>query len=240
MEIVEQTFEIEGMSCPSCARTIEAGLTGLSGVVQAKVEYTSRRARVGYNPEQVSSVAVEETLLGLGYGIRKANVVEESAHGRVRPVWKRSLKNGGLASLALLVFYVGVTWLGGGRTFVLLRSLLAEDGPYVAGIIAGFGLQMSLFTYLRAAMRGGMGTRVSAAMATSGSGVSGTAMVACCLHHLTEILPLAGFTGAAIFFSEYKRSLMSLGLVATVLGIFWMVGLILYHRRRGCLEPGAH
>ncbi|MBI3015771.1 MAG: cation-translocating P-type ATPase [Candidatus Tectomicrobia bacterium] len=239
MGIVEQTFEIEGMSCPSCARKIEAGLAGLSGVVLAKVEFPARRARVEYNPEQLSSATVEETLQGLGYGARKTDAVEEPVQGQVTPVWKRSLKIGVLASLGLLGFYVGVTWLGGGRTFALLRSLLAEDGPYVAGIVSGFGVQMSLFTYLRGAMHGVVGTGASAAVATSGSGVSGTAMVACCLHHLTEILPLAGFTGAALFFSEYKRSLMSLGLVATALGILWMGGLIYYHRRKGCLVPAT-
>jgi hypothetical protein len=61
------------------------------------------------------------------------------------------------------------------------------------------------------------------------------AMIACCLHHVAELAPVVGLTGAALFLNEYKRDLMTLGLVMMVLGILWMLGLIVYHSRRGHL-----
>lgn len=73
---------------------------------------------------------------------------------------------------------------------------------------------------------------MSTAVAATGTGGSTVAMVACCAHHLADIIPLAGMTAASLFLSEYKRPLMTVGLVATAMGILWMLWQIRRHNQR--------
>lgn len=134
-------------------------------------------------------------------------------------VW-RPILMGLVAAAGLLAFYVVVVLAASGSQ-EHLWSLMTEDVWFVAAITAGFGVQIGLFTYLRQAIKAAQG-RMSAAMAATGTGGSTMAMVACCAHHLADIMPLAGLTAASLFLSEYKQSLMIVGLVATGIGIAWM------------------
>jgi len=61
-----------------------------------------------------------------------------------------------------------------------------------------------------------------AVMGTSG-GTSVTAMVACCLHHATDVLPLLGLSAAATFLTRYQRPFMILGLGMNIFGIIFML-----------------
>lgn len=142
-------------------------------------------------------------------------------------LWRRPILVGLLAAGGLLAFYVVVVLAGSGST-EHLWSLMAEDAWFVIAITAGFGSQIGLFSYLRAAMNATHG-RMSTAVAASGTGGSTVAMVACCAHHLADILPLAGMTAATLFLSEYKRPLMTIGLLATGIGILWMLWQIRRH-----------
>ncbi|MCZ6624312.1 MAG: hypothetical protein O7B35_08805 [Deltaproteobacteria bacterium] len=148
--------------------------------------------------------------------------------------WSTPFHAGLTASTLLLVFYTLVIWLSS-RSLEHLLDLIREDGAFVVAITLGFGVQIALFSYLRSGMH--HVSRSATVVGTSGSGTSTIAMVACCLHHVTDIAPIAGLTGAALFLSEYKRDLMVFGLAMMLLGILWMLGLILYHRRRGELVP---
>jgi hypothetical protein len=143
-----------------------------------------------------------------------------------RVVWRPFLM-GLLAAAGLLAFYtVVVVAASGSREH--LWSLMADDAWFVAAITVGFGIQIGLFAYLRQAVKAAQG-RMSAAMAATGTGGSTMAMVACCAHHLADIMPLAGLTAASLFLSEYKQSLMIVGLVATGIGIAWMSWQIRQH-----------
>jgi uncharacterized protein (DUF302 family) len=44
-------------------------------------------------------------------------------------------------------------------------------------------------------------------------------MVACCAHHVADVLPLIGLSGAAVFLAQYKIPFMSLGLAMNAVGI---------------------
>ncbi len=143
---------------------------------------------------------------------------------------RRAVVVGLLAGGGLLAFYVGVV-LAASKSVEHLQSLVAEDAWFVAAITAGFGTQIGLFAYLRGVIRAARG-QLSAAVAATGTGGSTLAMIACCAHHLTDIVPLAGMTAASLFLTEYKRPLMTAGLVATGIGIAWMLWLIRSHGQR--------
>ncbi|TDA68757.1 MAG: hypothetical protein D9V47_08220 [Clostridia bacterium] len=104
-------------------------------------------------------------------------------------------------------------------------ELLIQDRYYVTAIAAGFGLQLGLFSYVRQ-LRQVVRTRAAGAVAASGTGTSTVSMVACCLHHLADILPVIGASGAAIFLEQYRYPVMGMGIAVNILGIGLMVRLI--------------
>jgi hypothetical protein len=57
-------------------------------------------------------------------------------------------------------------------------------------------------------------------------------MVACCAHHVTDVLPILGLTAAAAFLAEYRQAFMLLGLGTTILGIIFMLGILIRERRK--------
>ena len=64
-------------------------------------------------------------------------------------------------------------------------------------------------------------------MATvTSTAVSGMAMVACCAHHLIDLLPILGLSVAALFLSEYQEQLLIFGVVANIIGIAMMLWII--------------
>lgn len=134
------------------------------------------------------------------------------------------------AALALLAFYVAVLTLFGGIGH--LGDQLIQDGPWVAILSAGFGLQAALLFELR---RRGRLDAQSGSAAGAGGGASAGAMVACCAHHAADLLPLIGASGAAVFLTAYRTPLMLVGVVVTGIGI----ALSLRRLRRAPVVVGA-
>jgi hypothetical protein len=67
-------------------------------------------------------------------------------------------------------------------------------------------------------------------------------MVACCAHHVTDVLPILGLTAAAAFLAEYQTLFMWVGLGTTLTGIAVMLFILFRERGKaiahmaGCLE----
>ncbi len=109
-------------------------------------------------------------------------------------------------------------------------ELLAEDLWIVGPILLGFGIQVGLFTYLKTVIHAA--ARGTGALAGAGGGTSTAAMVACCAHHVTDVLPLVGLSAAATFLAEYRIPFMLAGLATNLVGIGVISALILRERRR--------
>ena len=139
-----------------------------------------------------------------------------------------------LGSILISSFYLGIlTWAQG---WEYASSQFVRDRWYVIPIIAGFGIQSALYAILRfrlfipVAFTG----RAGMLMGTSG-GTSTTAMVACCIHHVTDVLPILGLSAAAGFLARYQRPFMLLGLAMNLIGISAM--LFVLYRERQKLQP---
>ncbi len=137
------------------------------------------------------------------------------------------------AALGLLALYVGLMGLAQGWGYAL-RSLWA-DRLFVAAIAFGFGTQVGLYSYMRLGLHlpGGAPSSIVAASGTT----SGAAMVACCLHHATDVLPLMGLSGAAIVAAQYREPLMALAVAMNLAGIVIMVRRLRHQRRMASTEP---
>jgi hypothetical protein len=73
-------------------------------------------------------------------------------------------------------------------------------------------------------------------MTAAGGGVSTAAMVACCVHHVTDVLPLVGLSAAATFLANWKVPFMIAGLATNLLGITIMLLTLARVRRHWNLQ----
>jgi hypothetical protein len=55
--------------------------------------------------------------------------------------------------------------------------------------------------------------------------------VACCIHHVTDVLPILGLSAAAGFLTRYQRPFMLVGLAMNLIGISVML-FVLYRERQ--------
>ena len=58
-------------------------------------------------------------------------------------------------------------------------------------------------------------------------------MLACCAHHLVDLLPLVGLSAAAVFLNAYKTPLFLVGIGMNLIGII-VIGRQLRKARRAC------
>lgn len=133
--------------------------------------------------------------------------------------------------LALTGIYFGIVSLAESPTHAL--ELFLEDRWIVFPIILGFGIQVTLYVILKKRLFIPVAdVGPSGALTGAGGGVSATAMVACCAHHVTDVLPLVGLTAAATFLAEYRLAFMLTGLGTTILGILVMLTILIRERRK--------
>ncbi len=63
------TLKIKGMSCASCAVTIEKSLKGLDGIIDANINLASEKALVHYDSDKVSLEDISKRIEDAGYGV---------------------------------------------------------------------------------------------------------------------------------------------------------------------------
>ena len=62
-------FDIAGMDCGDCAKTIEASLASMSGVSSASVNFAAGSADVAFDPARVERSELERRVASLGYAV---------------------------------------------------------------------------------------------------------------------------------------------------------------------------
>ncbi len=63
-------YQLEKLSCGSCVSNIENALASLDGIGSVEVNLTSNRGRVTYDPSEIDSRTIAETITGAGYPAR--------------------------------------------------------------------------------------------------------------------------------------------------------------------------
>jgi hypothetical protein len=147
-------------------------------------------------------------------------------------------------TLPLLIGLAGVLFISG-LYFGLVSwaenprhalDLFWQERFIVIPLFLGFGIQMTLYTILKKRLFISPAGSTPSGMITGTSGTTSTiAMVACCAHHVTDVLPILGLTAATTFLAEYQSVFMLVGLVITYLGVVIMF-YILFRERRKALK----
>lgn len=100
---------------------------------------------------------------------------------------------------------------------------------WIVAISAGFGAQIGLYAYIRQSMR----AKNAAVNVSATGGISAGSMLACCLHHATDVIPLIGLSAVTLFAAQYQDPFMVLGVASSIVGITMMLNVIQKHKLLG-------
>ena len=127
---------------------------------------------------------------------------------------------GAIAALTLLLIY--------GSTMTLLSGLPAAVEQFRAlwwlmvPLALGFGVQVGMFTKLKSLQsRNYVPLHDSNATKslTAGSASSTISMLACCAHHITDVIPYIGLSGVSIFLTGFQKPLLAASIGINLIGI---------------------
>lgn len=135
---------------------------------------------------------------------------------------KKEILSGLAGFFGLLFFYFLVMTLAS-RSWSATISQFKELWYWMILLASGFGIQIGLFTHLRNIIKHQQMSNSSKAVAMTSTGTSAASMIACCAHHLSEVLPIIGLSGLAVFLTQYQIPLIILGVLMNGFGIFYML-----------------
>jgi hypothetical protein len=160
------------------------------------------------------------------YATHSNNFPNKTERNRVIFLW------GFAAAVALLIFYLAVLSLV--ESLAHAWQTFTDLWYWILILAAGFGVQTGLFVQVRRnskQLQGGTKAQIAAT-----GGVSAGAMVACCLHHLVDLLPILGLSAAAVFLSTYQLPFILFALAANIFGILLMLSIL---HRQNLSAPNA-
>ena len=139
---------------------------------------------------------------------------------------RKSIRRGLVGALLIMSFY----WL----VLILANSLAHAVEQWrlwwywIVLLTVGFSSQVGLYSYIRYTLRDRKMKGIGGEVAATG-GVSAGSMVACCAHHVVDVLPIIGLSAAAVFLVEYQLFFMLAGIAGNAVGIFYMLEIIKKH-----------
>ncbi|OKH50272.1 copper-translocating P-type ATPase [Calothrix sp. HK-06] len=72
--------KIHGMDCGSCAKTVEAGLQQLAGVLDVSVSFATERLQLSYEPQLIQEETICERIKHLGYTVEQCVDINSHHH----------------------------------------------------------------------------------------------------------------------------------------------------------------
>lgn len=134
-----------------------------------------------------------------------------------------SASSGLAAAFGLLGFYFITMRIFTG-SWTVAWSQFKQLWYYMIPLTTGFGIQVGLFTYLKKYFDYKKNRLIAANSTTST-----LAMIACCTHHLTDILPFLGLTVLSSLLIQFQKPILFLGIISNGVGIILLVRRIPKH-----------
>ncbi|MBI2632804.1 MAG: hypothetical protein HYW78_00225 [Parcubacteria group bacterium] len=139
----------------------------------------------------------------------------------------KNVLKGVIAAMILLGIYFGITAAISG--FAFAKRQFADFWYFIISLVAGFGVQIGLYSYLRIKIREQATKKVAAISGTT----STIAMLSCCAHYLANLIPIIGIAGTIALIAQYQIELFWVGIAFNVFGIMYSVRkIILFLRMR--------
>ncbi|MBI2830392.1 MAG: hypothetical protein HYX81_04445 [Chloroflexi bacterium] len=138
---------------------------------------------------------------------------------------KKHILIGLSAAVVLLGVYATLMSLAEGPRIALLQA--SQLWYWIALLAVGFGTQAALFSFIKYSLQERQ--RAAAASIGASGGMSAGSMVACCAHHLTDVLPVVGLAGLATILAGYQTVFLLTGVLSNMVGITIMLETIQHH-----------
>lgn len=139
----------------------------------------------------------------------------------------QSVLYGILASAILFGVYFSIlTFVSG---WVFAQEQFASYWYFVLSLTVGFGIQITLYQYIKSLVHSGQG--MGKVVGVSGT-TSGVAMVSCCAHYLVNLIPVLGVTGLVTFVAQYQVKLFWVGILSNIIGIIYMVSKVIKFKKQ--------
>ncbi|MGU8034756.1 heavy metal translocating P-type ATPase [Streptococcus suis] len=90
--LVTESYDISGMTCASCAMTVEKALGKLEGVEEVSVNLATEKATIRYSHDKQNPASLEKAVEQAGYQLIRLEEVEETAGkgpSKEDSLWKR-------------------------------------------------------------------------------------------------------------------------------------------------------
>jgi cation transport ATPase len=202
------------------------------------VDFGSSEANVDFDAAEVGPDELKAAVKAVGYHLLDADA--DIQENKKRRFWRLSGLRPYLIGVAVAVgvvgFYLGLITLT--SDWYNARLEFKEYGIWILALAAGLGVQVVLFSLLRAWHQGVSMKAAKCSLAASG-GMSTTAMAACCAHYLIVILPVLGLpflSAAAAGLARYQTYFFLAGVLSNMFGIGLMLRMM---TRNGMIQIRA-
>ncbi|KKS47012.1 hypothetical protein A2781_04485 [Candidatus Gottesmanbacteria bacterium RIFCSPHIGHO2_01_FULL_42_27] len=122
------------------------------------------------------------------------------------------------SSFLLLLYLTLMTVLSG--TFEAAWWQFSALWPYMISLSLGFGLQTGLYTKLKNKIKHVQGGRK---MMLGNTSTSTLGMIACCAHHLTDVLPILGLSFLTALLIQYQKVILLVAIASNLSGILYLI-----------------
>lgn len=151
-------------------------------------------------------------------------------HEKIRKEYlvKRPILWGIAGGSALLAIYFGVLTFANSLDHAMQQ--FRDMWYWIVLLVVGFGLQISLFAYVKGIAKVKSETGIATSAVAAAGGISTTSMIACCVHHVTDFIPIVGVSAAALFFTQFQTLFIVVGVLSNLIGINIMLNIIQKHK----------
>lgn len=119
------------------------------------------------------------------------------------------------ASFTLLLLYFTVMTLAQASFAEAFQQLQALR-LWIIPLVLSFGIQVGLYMYIKDC---NIKQSISGKATAINTATSGTAMIACCAHHITDILPIIGLSVFSTFLARYQAWFFGISIILNGIGI---------------------
>jgi hypothetical protein len=152
-------------------------------------------------------------------------VEQEKVH--IKKIIQKPALWGVIAGLSLLSIYFLILTVA--NSFGHAVEQFREMWYWISILVLGFGLQATLYAHIRGVLKARKESGVATSSMAAAGGISTTSMVACCAHHVTDVLPLLGLTAAVVFLGQFQDLFLIIGVMSNLIGITLMLRIIQKH-----------
>ncbi len=130
---------------------------------------------------------------------------------------REEIENSITAGLGLLALYFLIMRIASGSWGGTIDQF-QQLWFWMSLLVAGFSVQVGLYTRLYRVQRENANTTVTGTSAAASS----TAMLACCAHHLVDVLPIVGLSAATSLLAEFQVQFLIFGVLINAVGTMYL------------------